>query len=172
MLSAAALSVTVVATPLNARLPFMSRPLESRHGSALGDWRLRIERNRFSGEIQCRLRFHDKSIVYASHALGFRFSKHLNTSRATYRIDGEPVKRWRDDLPELVDLGAPIDGPRLDNPTGGTVWIPVAKLQDANRVTIQPRPNRHPVVFRLRGFSGLLAIAQAQGCTPDSRFVP
>jgi hypothetical protein len=138
----------------------------------LGDWELRVSRNLFSGEVACRLNSRDNRVTYQGQALGFRFSKTVNTASAAYRIDGGSPRFWRDDLPALTRLATPIDGPGLDNATGGIVWIPASALSSANRVAIQPRPERRVRDFHLRGFAGLLTIARQRGCNPEARFVP
>jgi len=138
---------------------------------ALGDWQLRIERNRFSGNIACRLRSRDHHGVYAGRAIGFRLGKHMDTTLATYRLDGGPAHEWRDQLPELIRLGTPIDGPGLDDPTGGFVWLPLSILRDVSRIAIQGRPDRRPEAFHLRGFAGLHDTARTRGCSTDQQFV-
>ena len=154
------------------RLPLVSgssQIVERRH--ALGDWRLNISRSRFSGEIFCRLRSRSNDVLYVANALGFRFGKHHNVMDAWVKIDGGAPYRWRDDLPELARLGVAIDGRNLDAPTDGIVWIPAAKLSEANRVTIQSRLRRHPRTFLLHGSAGLREIARTMGCEPEARFV-
>ena len=152
------------------RVPLISPPLQvAHHTTHIGDWRLAVETGKFSRDIRCRLRA--KRMVYVPDAIGFRFGSGLDTTDAWFSVDGGEPSRWRDVLPELVRLGVAIDGPNLDAPTGGVVWIPAALVEDATTVRIQPRPDRKPRVFRLHGFAGLREIARAKGCEPESRFV-
>ena len=153
-------------------LPLVARSakLEQRR-YGLGDWRLNISRDQFSGDIACRMQSRDRNIVYVANALGFRFAKHLNTLDAWVKIDDAKAYRWRDDLPELARLGVAIDGRNLNAPTDGIVWIPVASLAEANRVAIQARPGRRPRIFSMRGFSSLRDSARTMGCAPEARFI-
>jgi hypothetical protein len=138
---------------------------------ALGDWVLRIDTARFSSEKACHLEDRKHHVVYAASALGFRFGRHVNTLGAWVRIDDDAPTRWQDFLPELVRLGVPMDSASIDNPTDAIVWIPARRLEEANRVTIQPAGHKRPVTFHLHGFAGLREIARDMGCTPEARFV-
>jgi hypothetical protein len=153
------------------RLPLLPRSQSAKSRHALGDWTLRIARNRFSGSVVCRLRSRNGKILYVADALGFRFNKHLDVMNAWVRVDGGEPYRWRNDLPELARLDVAIDGRNLDAPTDGIVWIPAASLADASQVVIQPRADRSPRVFRLHGFAGLRDIGRALGCDPETQFV-
>lgn len=138
---------------------------------ALGDWTLRIETGKFSGEKLCHLDDRKHHISYTAGALGFYFGHHVNTLGAWVKIDGRDASRWQDDLPELTRLGVPMDGASLDNPTDSIVWIPALQLDEANHVAIQPKPGQRPVTFHLHGFAGLRDIAREMGCAPEQRFV-
>ena len=128
-------------------------------------------RNRFSGEIACRLRARDGRAEYAGHAVGFRFKTRSDVAGAVYRVDGGPPRAWRDDRAALIILGAPLDFGGMDNPSGGVVWLPLSVLADANAVMIQPRPDRGARTFHFRGLKGLHQLGLEQGCAPDIRFV-
>lgn len=172
LLSGLALAAAPGAAPAAVHVPLMPRPSQSTKAKhVLGDWQLLIARSRFSGEVACRLRSRNGRILYVANALGFRFDKHMDVLNAWVRIDGGAPYRWRDDLPELARLEVAIDGRNLDAPTDGIVWIPSARLADVRQVSIQPRPDRRPRAFRLRGFSGLRDIARALGCAPETRFI-
>lgn len=162
---------TVCAVPIQA-----SNLLEPYHSAvtrrfALDNWELRIQRNRFSGEVGCRLSARDHHGAYAGSAVAFYLGKHIDTTLATYRLDGGPALRWRDQMPELVRLGTPMDGPGLEDPTGGFVWLPLSTLQGVNRVVVQATPDRRPKAFLLRGFVQLLNFARSQGCPADQNYV-
>lgn len=65
--------------------------------------------------------------------MGFLVGKGHDTRMAWYRIDdGAPV-RWQDRTAALIAADVEIDGPALDNPTGGWVWIPFAEVVDRRR---------------------------------------
>jgi hypothetical protein len=155
-----------------AALPLLPKhPRVARHRTQVGDWRLDVSRNPFSGDIVCRLRDRHGDAVYQQGAVGFRFSKHWDVAKAVYRLDGGVPRAWRDDLPELLRIGTPIDTGGIANPSQGIVWIPVSRLAGVNAVAIEPRPDRRPKLFHFRGFRGLYELAVARGCAPDARFV-
>lgn len=138
---------------------------------ALGAWRVTIVRDPFSAEVQCRLSRRDRRAFYIANAIGFRFDRHRDVTRGWYRVDGAVAKQWRDALPELVRLGVDIDGPQLDSPTGGIMWLPSAWLDQANWVEIEPQPGKKARRIGLRGFADLRDIARTQGCAPEARFI-
>lgn len=147
-------------------------PVLEKRKVIVGDWRLDVVGDRFSGKVACRLRAKDGHAIYRSGAIGFRFRSRWNVGQAVYRIDGGRPRVWRDDLPELVTSHAPVDAGGLDNPSAGVVWIPYRLLADANRVAIEARPDRRSRLFHFRGLKGLLATARERGCAPDVRFGP
>lgn len=146
-------------------------PALDRHRTEAGDWRLDIARNRFSGDVECRLRARNRHSLYQGGAVGFRFSSRWDVSEAVYRVDDGPLRTWRDDQPELTRLRTPVETGGMDNPSRGIVWIPRELLADANRITIQPRRDRRARTFHFRGLRGLYELARERGCVPDSRFV-
>ena len=152
--------------------PFAAHP--ARIGverARLGDWQLEIARNAFSGAVACRLRAADHKAVYRAGAVGFRFDPHWNVGQAVYRLDGGAPRAARDDLPDLVARGVPLDRGGMDNASGGVVWVAYARLAGANSIAIAARPDRGPVLFHFRGLVALHNIAVARGCTPDGSFV-
>ena len=154
------------------RLPLIARnPPVARHQAAAGDWRLDIARNRFSEQITCRLRDRKKRAFYQAGAIAFRFDDDWDVSQAVYRIDGGEPRRSREDLPELLRIGAPIDRGGVENTRRGLVWVPLRRLAEANRIAIQARPDRPAKTFHFRGLHGLYETAVSRDCTPDSRFV-
>ena len=154
-------SLVLAAAPAAARQ-------DQRHSSALGTWRLTVSTGKFSRDVRCRLT--GKRMTYVAGAVGYRFAQHLDTAHAWFRIDGGEPQRWRDVLPALSQAEVAIDGRDLDAPTGGIVWLPVALVEDATTVAIQPRPDRRVRVFRMSGFAGVRDIARARGCVPEARF--
>lgn len=154
------------------RVPFIPRhPPVARNHATVGDWRLDIARNRFSQDMTCRLRARHKRAFYQAGAVAFRFDDDWDVAAAVYRIDGKEPRRWREDLPELVRIGAPIDRGGVENAMRGLVWIPLRRLTEANSIAIQPRTDRVATTFHFRGLKGLYETAIARGCFPDSRFV-
>lgn len=166
MAAAALLLGGVLSVPGAARSPKVLR-----HRTVIGGWRLDIARNAFSGEIACRLREAHGRAFYQGGAIGFRVAHGRDAMAATYRIDGGAPRAWRDDLPELLALGTPVDTGAMADPTGGIVRVPWRLLASANSIAIQPASDRRVRTFRLGGVHGLRALALARGCVPDARFV-
>lgn len=137
----------------------------------VGDWRLDVAVNHFSGSLICRLRSRGGRMRYQAGAVGFAFNKSWHVGEATYRIDNGASRSSRADFAALIARTAPIDSGSIANPSDGVVWIPYDDLAHANSVTIQARPDRQPRTFRLTGLNGLHATAVARGCRPESRFV-
>lgn len=153
-------------------VPLMPRhPDMARSEVAMGDWHLQRTRNPFSEAVTCRLWARKSKAFYQAGAVAFRFPKGWDVHEAVYRIDGGAIQSWRNDLPELVRIGAPIDQGSVINATAGLVWIPWSKLADANRIAIQARPDRLARIFHFSGLKGLYDTAVVEGCAPDSRFV-
>jgi len=169
----AAAAICVVASGCaGPRVPFTHRnPPTARHREEASDWRLEIRRDKFTGEIACRLYARKHKAFFLGGAVAFRFDKDWNTGRAIYRLDGDAPRHWREDLPELIRIGAPFERGGIDNPGQGLVWIPYSRLEEANSIAIEARPDRAPVTFHFRGLKGLYRSAVDQGCSPDSRFV-
>lgn len=165
-------SCAMLAACASPRLPLVPRhPPVARHHATVGDWRLDIAHNRFSDEITCRLRARHGKAFYQAGAVAFRFDDDWDVSQAVYRIDSGEPRRWREDLPELLRIGAPIDRGGVENAMRGLVWIPLRRLAEANNIAIQARPDRAARTFHFRGLKGLYETAIDRGCSPDSRFV-
>lgn len=148
-------------------LTFRAAPSAVRE-SENGQWRLRVHRDSFSGEVTCRLATRDGTAFFANGAVAFRFPHSWNTTGAVYRLDGGEPRRWREDLPELVRIGAPFDLGGIDNPSRGLVVIPLRRLENVNRLAIAAQPGRAPVTFPLRGLKPLYEVAAERGCAPGS----
>jgi hypothetical protein len=152
--------------------PFVPHhPKVTTETTSLGDWRLDIAHERFSGEIACRLRSRDHKSLYRAGAVGFRFKSRWDVAAAVYRVDHSEPRYSRDDLPDLIARGVPMDRGGMDNADAGIVWIPYEHLTRANAISIEPRRDRRAVTFHFRGLVALRDIALARGCTPESRFV-
>lgn len=163
------LAILFAATPpaaTSARMPEVVRRRVD-----MGDWRLNIASNPFSGAVTCRLRARGGRAFYEGGAIGFRFDRDRDVADAVYRIDGAAPRRWRDDLPDLLALGTPIDTGDMQNPGEGIVRVPWRRLAAANSIVIQARRDADTRAFRFRGLKGLYAVAVQRGCTPDARFV-
>lgn len=142
-----------------------------RHRVEAGDWQLLTARDHFSGEATCWLRASNDEAFVVGGAVAFAFPKSWNTHAAIYRIGGDATRQWRDDLPELLRLGTPMDRGSVENPAQGLVWLPLRRLDEVTSVEIAPQPGRPPRRFNFRGLKGLYQTALSQGCTPASRLV-
>lgn len=158
--------------PRNWQQPSQPPSLKSRQTLKAGSWRLVVETEKFSGDIHCHLNDGAHGVVYTSGALGFGFGRSVHTLGGWVRIDDGAPLRWRDYLPELYRLDAPVNRSGLENATDGKVWIPAAALDHAQHLAIQPSEHRHPVTYSLTGLAQLREAGRSLGCTPDSRFVP
>ncbi len=110
------------------------------------------------------MRSSDGRMTYQPGAIGFRFGHRRDTLDAWYRLDTGPALRWRDSYPALIATGVAIDGPGLDNPTGGIVWLPEADAIHASEVTVRPTRKARAQTFRLGGFASLVDAARRLGC--------
>ena len=129
-----------------------------------------MRHDRFADRQHCSLASPRDRVVYQPHAVGYRFAKRRDTLDAWYRVDGGAPRRWQDRYPALIAAGAQIDGPGLDDPTGGTVWIPVDEVRDARIVTIRLAASARLRAFRMRGFTSMLDAARRLGCASDADF--
>ncbi len=142
-----------------------------RHRSDAGDWELLITTDRFAATKTCRLRARNGEAFVDGAAIAFVFPKGWTTQSAIYRIGGDAPRRWREDLAELLRIGAPIDQGAVENPAQGLVWIPLRYLDGVNAIEIQPQPGKAARTFRFHGMKGLYQSALSQGCIPASRTV-
>lgn len=135
-----------------------------------GDWHLDIATDTFSGDITCRLHARKKKAVYRMEAVGFRFSKNRDVSSAAYHIGDGPLRRARDDWPDLIARGVPIDRGPPGNASQGIVWVPYAALKQAKAITIQPGLGQRPRAVQITGLTELRDTASARGCMSESSF--
>lgn len=170
-LRVACIVLALAATTPTLALSFLPHHPKVTHTSTReGDWRLEVTKDSFTGEVACRLRVRNHKALYRAGAVGFRFKHKWNVDDAVYRVDGGEPHALRDDLPDLVARGVPLDRGGMENASGGIVWVPYERLSGANTIAIEPR-DRRAVTFHFRGLASLHDIALAQGCTPESRFV-
>lgn len=135
-----------------------------------GGWDLRIEHDTFTGQTRCALGSVNRHFRYQPGAVGFRMGKHRDTLSAWYRIDEGAPARWQDRTASLIGAGAVIDGPALDNPTGGWVWIPVSEVETAKVVSIRVKDKASVRRYRIGGFAPMLYAARRLGCASDDAF--
>jgi hypothetical protein len=135
-----------------------------------GTWVLKTHRDRFTGMTRCGVRSINHRVVYQPAAVGFFIGRRQNTLNAWYKVDGNAAVRWQDRIATLIALDVSIDGPGLDNPTGGWVWIPLGEVLAATTVAIRADDRGHIFQFSLAPLGPVLASAQRAGCASDAAF--
>jgi len=138
----------------------------SREVYGLGPWRLRLERDAFSGATRCTMWGHDGRLFYQPGAVGFDVGGR-NLMDAAIRVDQAKAVSFRNLLPELAQARARIGGRDMDRPTDGLVWVPVARLETARRVAIAPHFGGGIRHFSIEGLERLIFYARSQGCEPE-----
>ncbi|NKJ02984.1 hypothetical protein [Novosphingobium sp. SG707] len=171
LIPATALVASLFGTPARSGLFSPRHPQVTSEVTRMGEWRLDIARDPFTGRIACRLRSADHHAFYRSGAVGFRFKRKSDVTEAVYRLDGNAPRPFRNDLPDLIDRGVPLDRGPIGNADEGIVWVPYERLAEANRITIEPRRDQPRRSFHFRGLTALHDIAIERGCHPESRFI-
>lgn len=133
----------------------------------LGDWRLTIATDRFSGERRCRLETRKGHFLYSRGTTAIRLSRLFNSSEAIIRIDGGAPIRWRDLIPEVARL----DPGFASDLTGRQLPIPAEVLKNARVVAVSPAFGRRPRTYRIAGLGGAIERAVVLGCRPDTAFM-
>lgn len=150
-------------------------PKQTTHRAyVLPTWRFTTVKDKFTGQIHCRVYQGPKSrpaVSYASRTVAFHFARKLDVSHAWYKLDGGAAKPWSADYPALTALNVSLDGDSLENPTGGLVLIPADEVRGVHTVTIRPTDKSRPVDFGLDGLQDAIANARSQGCDPDGVFI-
>jgi hypothetical protein len=133
----------------------------------LGDWRLTIATDRFSGERRCRLATRKGNIAYSDGTATIRLSGVFNASEAVIRVDNGAPVRWRDLIPALarLDPGFASEGAARQLP------IPAELVKYARAVAVSPAFGKRARTYRVAGFDVALERAAALGCRPDAAFV-
>lgn len=134
-------------------------------------WKLAIQHDPFTGQVRCSLRSRGAHMVYQRGAIGFHIAQKASTTSAWYRVDDAAPARWQDDYPALIAAGVSMDGPALDNPTAGTVWLPLAKVEHADTVRIRVGTRGRCHAFHIRGLAAMRDAANRLGCGSDASFV-
>jgi hypothetical protein len=146
--------------------PVVARDRVDRYG--IDGWIVTLRHDGFTGLVTCTMRSSDGRMLYQPGAIGFQLGRRRDTLDAWYRLDVGPALRWRDRYPALIAADVAIDGSGLDNPTGGTVWLPEADVARVQEVTIRSTRKARPQTFHLGGFAPLRDAAQRLGCWQQS----
>ena len=133
-------------------------------------WLLQIHLDRFTARSRCVLASANHRLRYQPGAIGFLLGKRRDTLGAWYKVDGGVPVRWQNRTAALVASGVAIDGPGLDNPTGGWVWIPVSEVDQATSVAIRGDDKGRVHRFRVSGFEAMLDASRRLGCESDDTF--
>lgn len=132
---------------------------------SVGDWRLDIFSDRFSGEHRCRLTANRRALSYERGSVIVHLGGGYDATDTAVRVDsGSPV-RWRDLIPQLArrDPGFVVDRQHL--PLLSTL------VKGARRLAVSPGFGRRPRIFRIGGFDEAMQQAAALGCRSDAAFV-
>lgn len=139
----------------------------ARQRVSLGDWRLTVAADRFSGERRCRLAIRKGTATYSRGIVSIRLPRIVNLSEAVIRVNGGAPKRWRDLVPELARLDPGFASDR----DPWTLPVPAELLKGAPWVHISPAYGKRARGFRVAEFDSALERAVALGCRPDAAFV-
>lgn len=133
-------------------------------------WSLRVQHDRLTGQTRCVLASTNRHLRYQPGAIGFLAGRRQNTLAAWYQVDDSAPVRWQDRTASLIAADVAIDGPGLDNPTGGWVWIPVSEIERARTVVIRAGDHGRIHHFAIAGFAPMLDAARRVGCGSDDAF--
>lgn len=134
----------------------------------LGDWRLTVTTDRFSGERHCRLATRRGSAVYGRGVVKVRLPRAFDPSQAVIRVDGGAPVRWRGLIFEL----ARIDPGFASERDPQSLPVPAKLLKDAQLVEVSPAFGKRARRYRIAGSGAALERAAALGCRSDAAFVP
>lgn len=135
----------------------------ARASESSGPWRLTVRRDRFSGAVRCSLGLRNGRAVYRLGAAGFRLGADRPVGEAAIRIDDAAPLAYRDLFPALAQLRVAVED-------AGSVWIPNAMLEGAQRLWIAPHFGARPRYFPLEGLVALSGRARAAGCASEAQF--
>ena len=133
----------------------------------LGDWRLTISTDRFSGERRCRLATGNGHILYSRGMATVRRPRVFNASKAVISVDNGVPTRWRDLIPELARLDPGFVSDRAER----QLSIPAEMLKNARTVAVSPDIGKRARSYRIDGFGGAIERAVVLGCRPDTAFI-
>ena len=158
MLSASLLS-HLPKLPHSIDLPFTT-PVQK-----VGDWRLKVRQDRFSGELSCEVR--GDSARVRRHMVIFNLGAAYNTTDADFRVNDGPAFKVRDiRMDNLRDGFSGRAGP-IENPSNGQVGLPITLVAGSDHVLIRPQRGKPAYRrFETSGLTEILAKAQAAGCGP------
>ena len=138
-----------------------------RERAVVGDWRLTVATDRFSGERRCRLASAAGNVVYRRGTPAIRLPRIPNSSDAVVRVDAGTPVRWRDLIPELVRRDPGV----LSTRDPRWLSIPLARIEKARVVWISPGFGKRGRAYRTAGLDAALERAAAFGCGSDAAFV-
>jgi hypothetical protein len=163
---AAGLSACVTAAPQHLGAAPAHRSETPAHRSELvrvGEWRLTVHREAFTGATTCRLM--RRWMEFRRQTLIIHLPTRIDSSSAVYRIDQGAAFWTRDDQMRMARKGFALDNDNLNNPSGGLVRIPAERLVGARLVFIEAVANTpRPYMFRIDGLDKALVLAGQMGC--------
>lgn len=154
-------------------LPFHHDPRITTSRYEIPAWRISVSKDRFTSARHCRLYQGSPThpaVRYYHGVVAFQFARKLDTTTATFKLDDGTPRSWTEVYPALVQGGVNLEGRSLDNPTGGSVLIPLSDLRTTSTVTIRPVPRARPKRFTIAGLGDALASAHGLGCDAEAGF--
>jgi hypothetical protein len=128
----------------------------------IGGWKLTVRRDTFVGAAACRLT--RGRAAYEQGAVTISLPPATDTAAAVYRIDGGAPRAAAADQMAIASLGLPVWRDDLDNPSGGLVRIPAARLTGAGLVQIETRLGGRVWRVPVANLGAALAAAKTAGC--------
>jgi hypothetical protein len=130
--------------------------------SRIAGWTLSVRRDPFVGSAVCQL--YRGRASYERQALVLRLPPRTDTAAAVYRVDGGAPTPVFADRAAIASLGFALWRDQLDNPSGGLVRIPYAKLTAAHQVQLETRLRGRIWSFPLDGLPAAVAAEHSAGC--------
>ena len=127
-----------------------------------GGWDLTVERDRFSGAVNCSIR--TRGVHFNRDTLIFRMGRDAETVDAHYRVDAGAVHSVREVLALDQARGFFPDRGWIEDPSETEVALPASAVRGAKTVWIRANTHTDPRVFRVAGLDYILRSAAGQGC--------
>ncbi|WP_448662646.1 hypothetical protein ACG3SL_18615 [Sphingomonas sp. CJ20] len=141
--------------------------LSLRQRVAVGDWKLTVVVDRFSGERRCRLATRGGNALYRHGTIAIRLPRRSDHSQAVIRVNGGAPTRWRDLVPDLARVDPGFAGDR----DPGMLPIPPELLKAAQSIYVSPGFGKRARAYRIAVFHAALDRAVTLGCHRTAAFV-
>ncbi len=146
-------------------LAWMTHPLSSHPAirrAHVGAWSIAIARDRFSGTSGCSITGKDVSL-HAGTAI-FRLTRHGDTTRAVFRLDGGPPRAISDTFDAVQVKGFFPQRGWIVDPDGGEAALPASYLSGIGTVTWRASPKQGLRRIKVVHLDEAIATARVDGC--------